>query len=198
MALGVSDVVRLSAVFNAGTPAIEICTFDVVINDAGSGGNTGFREDAQEWLGAIFTTLTAYILTGTTGSEVDFYHRTGTEALPPITWTDAPDFLGDGEALPWQTSAVAIFRTEHRGTRGRKFLPTMNEAANSGGRPVVDVKTDVEDFIDEAIGEFTGGNGWQFQQVVWSEKDSTAYLITEGFCSPEWGVQRRRRPGVGI
>lgn len=196
MALGNGDVVRLSANIKDPRGADCITTWDVQILTTGSGGNTGFREDAREYLEALFDPMTDFIKSTAQAYQIGFYHRTGTEVLVPLGWT-APDFNDLDDELPLGTSGLVIGRTNTRRVMARKYLPCPTENRSDGGAPSNAYTDALEDLCLVWQAPFTGSNGWDLQAVVWSDTGNTAYDLLECLPSTKWAIQRRRRLGRG-
>jgi len=196
MALAINDVVRLSAVCKRQTADLQVITFDVKIDVAGSDGNAGFQEDAVDFVDDLMSEVTAVTLDSIVSDQVTFYHRTGTEYLPPKTWVG---FQGgqSGDPLPYGTFAVAILRTAIRGIRGRKFMYATDESSNVEGQPAGAYPGYIQNWIDALLTPEVGANGWEFHTVIWSTTLEGDVEITDGVPSDEWGRLVSRKPGRG-
>lgn len=196
MAIGLGDVVRLSAVIHDARNSEVINTWDVEVTGAGSGGNTGFKEDCREWLEGLYDPISGLIHDGASTHHISFFHRNGTEALTPIGWS-APDFTAGFDELPDGISAILFARTGTRRVVSKKFIGPCTEANSTLGAPdsvATGVLLDMGDFWKDP---FTGANGWELQAGVWPRTNTGIVAIAETGVSEHWGIQRRRRRGRG-
>jgi hypothetical protein len=196
MALGVGDVVRVSAIMRDGRGQDVINTFDVEITTAGSGGNDGFKEDAAEWLTDMYTNLIDVIKDDNVAVAVGFYQRNGLEVLTPISWA-GPNFNALDQELPFGTAALVYARTTQRHVIARKFIGPMTEGSNVNGVLAGATVAALEGFIGDWLGTVSVTNGWVWDAVVWPRTNTGSIPITEGLVSDVWAIQRRRRRGRG-
>lgn len=197
MALGVGDVVRISARFRQASADEQVNTWDVEITNAGSGGNTGFSEDAEEFMNVVYLPAVGLLSDTLDPYQLDFYQRNGLEVIPSTSWPTANAPTASGDVLPLQDALVLVFRSERRGSRLRKFLPSTVEGFNEAGSPAAIAIATGDDVIEAALAHFTGDNGWEFNLVLWPETATGTIPLINGFTSPQWGTQRRRRRGRG-
>lgn len=197
MALGIGDVVRVSPIFHVNAADQQVNNWDVIITTTGSGGNEGFQVAATEWMTDVYAEGAGMFSAQITADDIAFYHRNGTEPLLPAPWTDGPTFTGGGELVALQTAIVVFFRSDRRGTRGRKFLPTIVEGLTDNGVPGAVAIATANGLGLVARDEFTSTNGWVFHLGIWSEVTNSFHPITSQDVSPYFGIQRRRRPGRG-
>lgn len=198
LAIGVGSVVRCSAEFLDPFGSVEMTTWDLEVLTAGSGGNDGFRDDVLDYMSALYNFIAGYVASGASYYQVQYYHRNGTEVLPPAAWAGDDALAGGGDPLPPAVSALLFFRTAMRRVIARKFLPVMTEPANADGAPYAPLITAMEGMGGYAMADHTMTLGWRFQLVCWSSTLPGSVTLLEAVPSANWAIQRRRRIGRGI
>jgi len=196
VAIGLGDVVRLSATLHDPRGQEVINTWDVEVTTAGSGGNTGFKEDCQEWIEGLYTTIQGVIHTNAAAHHISFFHRNGVEALTPIGWS-VPDFNAAGEELPAGTCGVLFARTAIRRVISKKYIGPSVEAFNEIAVPTANFTNALLGMGTYWIAAFTGANGWHLEAVLWPRTNTGSVALQEVGASEHWAIQRRRRPGRG-
>lgn len=198
MAIGAGDVVRVSAEFLALTTDMQVNTWDLRVNTAGTGGNDGFQAAVEEYLSNLYSHVTTIISENVVANGVSYYSRLSLDVLLPTTWLGAPAFTASGDVLPLQDALVVFFRSSRRGSRCRKFLPSSTEAFNVGAVPAATAIAAATALVDEGLTPFTSTAGWVLELVLWSDVTNAAITLLNGEVSPQWGTQRRRRVGRGV
>lgn len=194
MAITLGHTVRLSAVAENFNGEEVVTTWDVRVATAGSGGNTGFQQDAVEFIEDIYSHITGYVSATVLPERVEFYSRTTPDYLPPLTW-GGTTFSATGQELPANACAYMVFPTSQRGVRGRKFIFNTVETNNVGGLLDGTYQTALLAAGQQFIDGDTYGNGWVLEGVVWSTVNSLAYLPVDVTVPPQWGTTTRRKTG---
>lgn len=197
MAIGVGDVVRITAgLLDARGNDVQN-TFDVEIQTAGSSGNDGFQNDMLEIMTDLYATVAGIIDDSAVADTVYFYQRNGLEVLLPKAWASPPVFTAGGDELVMGASGVIILRTNRRGTLLRKFIGPMVEGFNVSGAPNSTCLLTLADMADFLLASHTGSRGWEVDFVCWPSVGTGAIPLIDRAVSPLWGQQSRRRAGRG-
>lgn len=196
MAIVVTDVIRVTAEMSDLAGGDVMNTYDLLITGGGTGGDTGFKEDVIDYLNVLYNNIDAYQQSGVSYDQVSFYHRNGSTAITPITWSPTPSAAGSGDALPAGTSLLILARTSTRRRVKRVFLGPFTEPSSAGYGPTGALQSDAAAFAADLLAPYTGGNTWTFHAVLWSDGLGVLPLV-EASVSLNWAIQRRRRLGRG-
>lgn len=196
MAITLGDTVRVSANILDVRGADVVNVYDLHVTAAGTGGNSGFKDDCVEYLSNLYTTVLGFIDNGAAPRAASFYHRNGGEVLTPIAWGGIT-FAATGEELPLGTAALVYARTDLRHTLSRKYLGPTTEGMNGEGGITGAGQALLDDFMNTWLAPFSGSNGWDLQAVLWSDLLSDWRPLQEPAYSSQWVIQRRRRLGRG-
>lgn len=197
MALGIGDVVRLTAHMKNSVTGDIMNTFDVEIDAVGDDGNNGFKEAAAAWLSELYATIAPSMVTTNSYYQVHFLQRNGLEVLTPISWSGDVEFASVEPQLPQGTAALVYARTAQRHVILRKYLSAWGESANAQGVPENDLMAILQDFCDFWLDPYHGTNDWDFHAVCWPGTNTGSIPLIEALPSTKWAIQRRRRAGRG-
>lgn len=197
MALSVGSVVRVSAILKDARSSDVVNTFDIQLTDTGDDGVPGFKEDVNEWLTELYTTIQGILDQNATYDRIAFYERAGFTVLTPILWDTPPINAATGQELPAGIAALVYGRTDVRHVIGRKYLGPMTEDINVDGFVSSGGRAALQDFADFWALPFSGTNNWEWISVVWRGLGPGAAPVLETAFSPNWAIQRRRRIGRG-
>jgi len=108
-----------------------------------------------------------------------------------VTGTDA------GDSLPNQMAAVLVFPSTLSKSRGRRYIGGLAEAAVTENSCVSGAATAFAAFLTEYLTDITSIADTVLAPA-YLRKGGTHFAISTGILSEFLGVQRRRRPGVGV
>jgi len=164
----------------------------------------GAQEYARQVALAWEARLAAYL-----SNQWELYQATcrdvSTAGMPEFIVAGLTDFVGGSvsEALPPTVTLPLSFNSyTERPNRARKLLPGFVESANDGGRPLTALRDAAADFANDLNALITTVD---FQTtnvtVAWGETPPrvvSAHQLTGYKVATEWGVLKKRKPGVGI
>lgn len=106
-------------------------------------------------------------------------------------------FTGTLEDLPYQCAAVLVGNTTRPKSRGRKFIPCMQEGASTGSDWGAGILTSLATCLAAYLADETISGSNVLQPGVPRSAANTWLGFTDGSVKSTVGTQRRRVPGIG-
>jgi hypothetical protein len=182
--------------------ALNVWDWEVTSAPGGGADDDDVVDAIETKLDAMYDTIDGYLTNDVTVSTADvrvITYSEGVWSTARILGTASIGIVGTdaGDTVPNQVAGVLVFPTKTPKARGRAFLPGLAEAAVSDNTLVGAAATAAAAFIAEYLDPIdTVTDTVLFPSLV--RANGTILNLGMGELSSWLGVQRRRRPGVGV
>jgi hypothetical protein len=198
MAVGVNDILRITAVMSFGAGVSVQNVYRVKVTGFPTGSESDVMTDMAAWLDDAYGELEPFISSVLSFEEVRGFNETRDEPLPTTAWPVLTQGGVSVDYLPTANAMLVLFRTGLAKVIGRKFIAGLVEDRVTAGELT---STMISALAAYALTVMAGPNGvasgGTFEYAI-IDKLGIARAPVEFVVRTAVAFQRRRKPGRGI
>jgi len=201
MAIGINDIVRVTAHFSKDLASDVINTFHWKITNMGTADQEDMETFLKGTLELVYASMVPFITSTVGAVDINLFNVTQNEPYGSSAWPTIVGGTATGEELPNQNSPYTFGRTPHNGVISRKYLPVTVEGNQNDGVLESAIFAGLVAFTQEWIDSWsdTTSGAQMIPGVVRSVAPFIGQLgeIISGVSNGYLHTLRNRRPGVG-
>jgi len=203
MSISAGDILRVVATLVWLDGEINQNVFNAVVTGGGSPWtDADILDDAEEWVGDMYSPLALYLSDEIDGSSVTVYKYDAVDddwdEVASEAWSFNPSAASD--QLPRGVAMLINCGTTDPDVNGKKYIMGANEGSIADGLFESLLITQLALFADEWVELFVGGtSGADWAPGIWSPTNTNFFAMSGNYQIPTIAAyQRRRKRGVGI